>query len=199
MIPACALEQCLTVEFSDRQSKAAVQAQRTLCPVQPVMDGRCQVSPDGRGRVKAALRDSVEMAGVRDCPKPPTAPIGGYFALLAGRSRQAVDGASGMAPGCSRVTAHVTVGWPSLGTPVVRYRGQYCYVAALLSGHREPAPILRLRWQGSPDNWAIAVYKASTGQYSGSELPGSFGPTTGTPERGIDNTLHPLRRTPTGN
>jgi hypothetical protein len=50
----------------------------------------------------------------------------------------------------ARITAHVTAGWPRLGEPRVRYRGQYCYVAALLPGHREPAPILRLRWQGSP-------------------------------------------------
>ena len=52
-----------------------------------------------------------------------------------------------------RITAHVTVGWPRLGEPLVRYRGQYCYVAALLPSHREPTPILRLRYQGSADHW----------------------------------------------
>ncbi len=88
-----------------------------------------------------------------------------------------------------RITAHVTAGWPRLGEPLVRYRGQYCYVAALLPGHREPTPILRLRYQGSADNWAIAIYKASTGQYSETELPGSFGPATGTPEQGIEDTF----------
>ena len=66
-------------------------------------------------------------------------------------------------------------GWPRLGEPVVRHRGQYCYVAALLPGHREPAPILRLRYQGSADHWAIGIYKASTDQYTESELPDSFG------------------------
>jgi len=88
-----------------------------------------------------------------------------------------------------RIIAHVTAGWPRLGEPLVRHRGQYCYVAALLPGHRQPAPILRLRYQGSPDQWAIGIYKASTGQYSESELPGSFGPVTGTPEQGIDETF----------
>ena len=88
-----------------------------------------------------------------------------------------------------RITAHVTAGWPRLGDPLVRHRGQYCYVAALLPGHREPTPILRLRYQGSADRWAIAIYKASTGQYSEAELPGSFGPATGTPEQGIDDTF----------
>lgn len=88
-----------------------------------------------------------------------------------------------------RITAHVTAGWPRLGEPLVRYRGQYCYVAATMPGHREPTPVLRLRWQGSADNWGIAIYKASTGQYTESELPGSFGPVTGTPEQGIDETF----------
>ena len=31
----------------------------------------------------------------------------------------------------TRITAHVTAGWPRLGEPLVRHRGQYCYVAAL--------------------------------------------------------------------
>jgi hypothetical protein len=88
-----------------------------------------------------------------------------------------------------RIIAHVTRGWPRLGEPLVRHRGQYCYVAATLPGHREPVPILRLRYQGSADQWAIGICKASTGQYSESELPGSFGPASGTPEQGIDDTF----------
>ena len=88
-----------------------------------------------------------------------------------------------------RITARVTAGWARLGEPLVRHRGQYCYVAALLPGHREPTPILRLRYQGSEDHWAIGIYKASTGQYTETELPGSFSPATGTPEQGIDNTF----------
>ena len=41
---------------------------------------------------------------------------------------------------------------------------------------------------------AIGIYKASTGKYSETELPGSFGGATGTPEQGIDETFNPLRR-----
>ena len=93
-----------------------------------------------------------------------------------------------------RIIAHVTAGWPRLGEPLIRHRGQYCYVAALLPGHREPTPILRLRYQASADRWAIGIYKASSGQYSETELPGSFGPATGTPEQGYRRHLHPLRR-----
>jgi hypothetical protein len=61
--------------------------------------------------------------------------------------------------------------------------------SALLPGHREPTPILRLRYQGSADRWAIGIYLASSGQYTESELPASFGPKTGTPEQGVDDTF----------
>jgi hypothetical protein len=88
-----------------------------------------------------------------------------------------------------RIIAHVTRGWPRLGEPIVRHRGQCCYVSALLPGHREPTPILRLRYQGSADRWAIGIYLASSGQHTESELPTSFGPATGTPEQGIDDTF----------
>ena len=39
-----------------------------------------------------------------------------------------------------RIIAHVTRGWPRLGEPIVRHRGRYCYVSAVLPGHREPTP-----------------------------------------------------------
>src|ERR1700674_5844337 len=69
-------------------------------------------------------------------------------------------------------TAATTAAMTAAISPLIRHLGQYCYVAALLPGHREPAPILRLRYQGSADRWAIAIYKASSGQYTESELPG---------------------------
>ena len=70
-----------------------------------------------------------------------------------------------------RIIAHVTHGWPRLGEPIVRHRGRFCYVSAFLPAHREPTPILRLRDQGSADRWAIGIYRASSGQYTESELP----------------------------
>jgi hypothetical protein len=88
-----------------------------------------------------------------------------------------------------RIIAHVRRGWPRLGEPIVRHRGQFCYVFALLPGHREPTPILRLRYQGSAGRWTIGIYLASSGQYTESELPASFGPKTGTPEEGVDDTF----------
>ena len=88
-----------------------------------------------------------------------------------------------------RIIAHVRRGWPRLGEPIVRHRGRFCYVSAQLPGYREPAPILRLRYQGSADRWTIGIYLASSGQYTESELPASFGPKTGTPEEGVDDTF----------
>ena len=74
-----------------------------------------------------------------------------------------------------RITAHVTAGWPRLGEPLVRHRGQYCYVAALLPGRSDPTPILRLRYQGSAGHWAIAIYKASTGHTPKPNCPARSG------------------------
>jgi hypothetical protein len=89
----------------------------------------------------------------------------------------------------ARITAHLKRGWPRLRTPLVRFRGQFCYVDAVLPGHRQPMPILRLRYQGSPERWNIGIYLASHERYTESELPTSFGPRTGTPEEGIDHTF----------
>ena len=88
-----------------------------------------------------------------------------------------------------RIIAHVRRGWPRLGEPIVRHRGQFCYVSALLPGYREPAPILRLRYQGSADRWAIGIYLGQQRPVHQSELPTSFGPETGTPEEGVDDTF----------
>jgi hypothetical protein len=89
----------------------------------------------------------------------------------------------------ARITIHVTRGWPRLRTPLVRFRGQFCYVDAVLPGHREPTPILRLRYQGSIEQWNIGIYLTSDERYTEDELPTSFGPRTGTPEEGIDHTF----------
>jgi hypothetical protein len=88
-----------------------------------------------------------------------------------------------------RIRAHIKRGWPHLGDPVVHFRGQFCYVAARLSPRAHPSPILRLRYQGPADQWAIAIYRYSSESYTEAELPTSFGPRSGTPEDGIDHTF----------
>lgn len=62
-------------------------------------------------------------------------------------------------------------------------------VFAVLPGHREPTPILRLRYQGSADHRAIGIYLASSGQYTEAELPASFAPRPAPPEQGVDDTV----------
>jgi hypothetical protein len=48
-----------------------------------------------------------------------------------------------------------------------------------LPGRREPTPVLRLRYQGSADRRATGICLPSSGQYTESQLPASFGPKTG--------------------
>ncbi len=98
----------------------------------------------------------------------------------------------------ARIAARVAEGWPRPGKPVVTWRGRYCYAAAKLPGRRQPAPFPRLRWQGSPDERAIGIYKATTETYSENEFPWSSGPLTGTPGQGIDETLELYAGPPTG-
>jgi hypothetical protein len=87
-----------------------------------------------------------------------------------------------------RTLAHADRGWPGL-TVLVRHHGAFCYIAAELPGYRDPSLIGRLRYQGSPDHWTIAIYKVSSETYSEGELPTGMGPLTGTPEQGLDHTL----------
>lgn len=89
----------------------------------------------------------------------------------------------------ARIIAHVQRGWPYLDAPVVRFRGRFCYVDAVLRGSGQPMPILRLRYQGSVDQRVIGIYLATDEGYTESELPTSFGPVAGTPEEGVDDTF----------
>lgn len=88
-----------------------------------------------------------------------------------------------------RINAHVRQGWPHLGKPIVRFRGQFCYVDARLPGHRQPAHILRLRYHGTVNAWTIGIWLASRETYTEAELPKTAGPFTGTPEEGINHTF----------
>ena len=47
----------------------------------------------------------------------------------------------------------------------MRFRGQFCYVAARLSRRGRPSPILRLRYQGSADQWGIGIELYSHASY----------------------------------
>ncbi|MBN1170941.1 MAG: hypothetical protein JXA67_02100 [Micromonosporaceae bacterium] len=83
-------------------------------------------------------------------------------------------------------------------SPIITFRGQFCYVALPGRTHTRwlrrprtdpPSPVLRLRYQGNIDHWKIAIYKYSSESYTEAELPTSFGPVTGTPEEGVNRTF----------
>jgi hypothetical protein len=42
------------------------------------------------------------------------------------------------------------------------YRGSSASSRPRLPGHRQPSPILRLRYHGSPERWIIGSYLAAT-------------------------------------
>jgi len=94
----------------------------------------------------------------------------------------------------ARIITHVQRGWPRLGTPRVRFRGQFCYVDAALPGHRQPTPILRLRYQGSADRWDIGIYLASDEALHRIRTPRILRPQDRHPGTRHRSHLHPLRR-----
>jgi len=73
--------------------------------------------------------------------------------------------------------------WPDLVDLNIRYRGSFAYLAGATAADGSQ-PLCRLRYLGSPDNWAFAVYLASKDGYEDSILPrGTF---TGPPEEALD-------------
>jgi hypothetical protein len=74
--------------------------------------------------------------------------------------------------------------WPDLGDLQVRYRGDFAYVAGTTIEDRDPQPLFRLRYLGSPNDWGFAIYLASKDGYQDSILPaGRF---TGPPAEALD-------------
>ena len=118
----------------------------------------------------------------------PVAAVTGRVAGIGGLSGAAGVG-NDQLPGPAQAAQVTEVLAGPAGTAGQAHRGRFCYVSARLPGYRVPAPILRLRYQGSADQWAIGIYLASSDRYTEFELPTSFGPKTGTPEEGVDDTF----------
>jgi hypothetical protein len=73
--------------------------------------------------------------------------------------------------------------WPQLEEVTIRWRGSYGY----LTGHRpsdENIPLARIGYLGDPDDWAFAIYQASSESYQQSVL--LDGHPTGTPSQALD-------------
>jgi len=76
--------------------------------------------------------------------------------------------------------------WPQLDEVTIRWHGGHGYLTAHLPGG-DHLPLCRLRYLGSPTNWAFALYHASTETYHDTLLPD--GNPTGTPEQALDCAL----------
>lgn len=83
-----------------------------------------------------------------------------------------------------RLLRRAGIRWPQLSDVTVRFRGQYAYIGATITGENEPLKLCRLAWEGSPDAWTFAIYEYSGDRYTDSLLPG--GGWTGTPETALD-------------
>src|SRR6266508_1881858 len=160
----------------------------------------------GRRTSTTISRDGGTVSGIR------ASPIGRHAAhtrrVLNSRQGHPMAKSAGPRPDqptkdavTERILAHARKHWPDTEV-LVRHRGVFCYVAVIQRPRTrrwrlfwpaveepEPFTVLRLRYQGSADRWLIAIYKASTETFSERELPTRFGPTTGTPEEGMDHTL----------
>ena len=73
---------------------------------------------------------------------------------------------------------HAYTRWPQLEEITTTWRGSYGYLTAWLTA-TESIPLCRIQYLGDADDWAFALYQASTETYNDSRLPtGAF---TGTP------------------
>jgi hypothetical protein len=81
---------------------------------------------------------------------------------------------------------HAYTRWPQLEEITTTWRGSYGYLTAWLTA-TESIPLCRIQYLGDADDWAFALYQASTETYTDSRLPtGAF---TGTPTEALDTAL----------
>jgi hypothetical protein len=81
---------------------------------------------------------------------------------------------------------HAYTRWPQLEEITTTWRGSYGYLTAWLT-ETESIPLCRIQYLGDADDWAFALYQASTETYTDSRLPtGAF---TGTPTQALETAL----------
>ena len=81
------------------------------------------------------------------------------------------------------VDHHASQRWPHLEEVTIRWRGSYGYLTGHLPGD-EDIPMARIGYLGSPNEWAFAIYQASTESYQQSVLLN--GQLTGAPTEALD-------------
>jgi hypothetical protein len=82
-----------------------------------------------------------------------------------------------------RLSARARQRWPELARVMVRHRGTFSYLDAVLTDGTI-LKLCRLRYIGSAHNWRFAIYRASRDDYEESIFP--TGLTIGTCEDALD-------------
>ena len=69
------------------------------------------------------------------------------------------------------VDHHASQRWPALEEVTIRWRGSYGYLTGYLSKDDDDTiELCRIQYLGHPDEWAFAIWQASTDSYAGSVL-----------------------------
>ena len=92
------------------------------------------------------------------------------------------------------LAGHAYTRWPQLEEITTTWRGSYGYLTGWLTA-TESIPLCRIQYLGDADDWAFALYQASTETYTDSRLPtGAF---TGNPTEALDTALGLYLNAPT--
>lgn len=83
------------------------------------------------------------------------------------------------------VDHHASQRWPALEEVTIAWRGSYGYMTGYLGvSDDEQIKLGRIRYLGDPDNWAFAIWQASTDTYADAVLLN--GQPTGHPNDALD-------------
>ena len=83
------------------------------------------------------------------------------------------------------VDHHASQRWPTLEEVTISWHGSYGYLTGYLSDNDDDTiKLCRIQYLGDPDNWAFAIWQASSDSYTGAVLlDGRF---TGHPALALD-------------
>jgi hypothetical protein len=82
------------------------------------------------------------------------------------------------------VDHHACQRWPALEEVTISWRGSYGYLTGYLSDDDDTITLCRIQYLGSPDDWAFAIWQASTDSYADAVL--LDGSPTGHPTQALD-------------
>ena len=83
------------------------------------------------------------------------------------------------------VDHHASQRWPALEEVTIRWRGSYGYLTGYLSASDDDTiKLCRIQYLGDPDEWAFAIWQASTDSYADAVL--LDGSLTGHPSLALD-------------